>query len=106
MRTPSPATRRDSREFLFRSGLPFKFRSRQARLPDDGTQRTNPQFLVVRYGNRCGSSSRRPLHDDVTAALAYVDEAVPSKMAHASRPDKTRSLPNGYLDLRDKDFAA
>ncbi len=46
-------------------------------MSDNGLQRANPEFLVVRDGNSYRASRHNLLHDDVAAASSNLDEAVP-----------------------------
>jgi hypothetical protein len=46
-----------------------------------------------------------PLHDLMTAALTHGNEPFCSRIRQTSEPERTRSLPNRYLDLSYKDLA-
>src|SRR5262245_23949036 len=61
---------------------------------------------MIRDGDRRRHTvGEPPLHDDVAAAPPHLHEAVPP-LAHTSWPERTRSLPNGHLDLSNVDLPA
>jgi hypothetical protein len=82
----------------------FELRPRYPTLPDDGQQRTDGELAVIWDGNRDTAGIGAALHDDVTSALAHLDEPVLLKDRQTSRPDRTRSLPMSRFDPRYKDI--
>jgi hypothetical protein len=54
----------------------FELRSRYPALSDDGQQRADRELAVIWNGNRDAASADAPLHDDMTSALAHLDETV------------------------------
>jgi len=61
---------------------------------------------VIRHHHcRCGNRSGL-LHHDVTAAPPNFGKEFRARIAQTSRPDRTGSLPNRYLEAGDEDFAS
>ncbi len=63
-----------SRQWLV--DLDLKLTTRHAGLANDGAQRTDAHFIMIRYGYGEGAFISRTLHRDVTAAPAHLPEAV------------------------------
>jgi hypothetical protein len=83
----------------------LKHRSRKSRLPNDVHQRTSPNCAVQRYGDgNCTAIICVSLHYAVTTLLSHFAKAVLFGILQTSAPERTRSLPNRHLNLRDKDF--
>ncbi len=59
------------------AGLRLEFASRDAALSDNGLQRADPEFLVVRDGNSYRPARHDLLHYDVASASPNLDEAIP-----------------------------
>jgi len=60
---------------------------------------------VKRHRDGDGGPIFLRLHDSMAAALANRNKSVLSSIFETSVPERTRSLPNRHLDLRDKNFA-
>jgi hypothetical protein len=73
-------------------------------LPDNAQQRTAPNRMV--QGNRDGYAGclQTLLRDPVAAALANRGDPIPFQNQTTSEPERTRSLPNRYLDLGHKNL--
>lgn len=74
-------------------------------MADDALESAAHERIVERDGDGDGCPLRLQLHDSVTAALAHSDYPRPSRILQAPAPERTRSLPNGHLNLCDKDLA-
>lgn len=65
--------------------------ARDAALSDDGLQRADSDFGVVRNRDRYGSTVGTPLHDDVTASLSNDLETMlfkDAELTHAPRQNE------------------
>ena len=74
-------------------------------MADDAEQGASPQWIMERDGNGDGGCLQPLLHDRVAASLAYRGESVLCQVRQTSWPDRTRSLPNRYLDLSNEDLS-
>jgi hypothetical protein len=72
-----PACRPDHKVVHRATGLRLEFRSRYARLPNNGLQRAHAELLVIRHGNGYRASRHDFLHHDVASASTNLDESVP-----------------------------
>jgi hypothetical protein len=80
--------------------------AREAALSDDGLQRADSDFGMIRNWDRYDSTIGTPLHDYVTASLRTIWKLCCSRMRHTSRPERMRSLPMRRFKTGDKDLGA
>jgi len=78
--------------------------ARDTALSDDGLQRADPDFGMIRNWDCYGSTVGTPLHDDVTASLPNDLEAMLFKDAAHVRPERIRNLPMRRFKAGDKDL--
>lgn len=91
--------------FVSQHSLRFKLGSGYAGLPNNGLEGTDSDFVMLRYGYSCRALCQFLLHHEWLPRLRTSTKPCLARIAHTSRPERTRSLPNGNLDLCHENLA-